>query len=140
MGWAVILVVVGALVAIPYVYLTRQEAGGAQTALAVADQANDVAAESALTTAAAVAQSWLATNASLQGFGPAQASTEEPSIAWDAAAAQAGHVSIRGADAASVVLVTQGAAGPLCIAVNGGVLTYGHADAANAAQCAGRAW
>lgn len=140
-GWVVILVVVGALVAVPYVFMMRGETDGAKTAVDAASRASDVGAETTLTDALRVAQTWYATNGSLQGFGPAQAATEEPQTPWDASpTAEVGHVSIRGADASSVVLVTMGSSGPLCVSLSSGRAGYGHVDAANASQCAGVSW
>jgi hypothetical protein len=139
-GWVVILLVVGALVAVPYVFMTRQEANDAQTAVAAGGRANDVAAQADLVNATTVAQAWFATNGTLQGFSPTEAAAQEPSIVWDAAAAQPGHVSVRGADATSVVLVTLGAGGPLCVGIIDGAVTRGRADAATAAQCTDQGW
>jgi hypothetical protein len=140
-GWVVVLAVVGALVAIPYVFMTKQEANDAQTAVGAASRASDVAAETSLTDAIRVPQTLFVSDGSLTGFSPQQAAAEEPQIRWGSTpTAVAGTISIRGADASSVALVTLGATGPLCIAFDGGVVTYGHADAANASECAGTSW
>jgi hypothetical protein len=141
LGWVITLVVVGALVAIPYVFMTKQEANDAQTAVGAASQASDVATESTLTDAIHVVQSLFVADGTLEGLTPAQAAAEEPQVPWgNASPASPSVVSIRGADATSVALVTMGATGPLCIAFSNGAVTYGHADAANAAQCAGAGW
>jgi hypothetical protein len=140
-GWVIVLVVVGSLVAIPYVFMTKQGANDAQTAVAAAGRASDTAAEATLTDATHVVQTVFVSNGTLTGFSPAEGAAEEPQIHWGTASPSAPDVvSIRGADATSVALVTMGATGPLCIAFNDGVVTYGHAEAANAAQCPDAGW
>lgn len=140
-GWIVALAVVGALVAVPYVFLGRSEVKQAQQGIGAADQATDAQAEVLLMDAAQGAKIYFVDQGSMAGYGPTQASTFDPSTPVDASpTATSGHVSIRGADATSVVLVTKGAAGPLCIGMTGSVLSFGRVDAASAAQCTGTAW
>ena len=87
------------------------------------------------------AKVYFAEQGTMAGYGPAQSAAFDPSIPVDASpTATSGHVSIRGVDATSAVFVTKGGAGPLCIGLTGGVLSFGRADAASAAQCTGTAW
>jgi hypothetical protein len=140
-GWAGVFVVVAILVWVPYSLLTRHRAPPVDQNVLAIDKAKDTSAEVTLTDAAEVAQTWYEGSGSLQGFTPATATAQEPQTHWNASpTALVGSISIRGADATSVVLVTKGS-GPLCIAVNTtGKVTYGHVDAANAVQCAGASW
>jgi hypothetical protein len=140
-GWVIVLVVVGSLVAIPYVFMTKQGTNDARTAVAAASRASDAATEATLTDAIHAVQTVFVSNGTLTGFSPAEGAAEEPQIHWGTAIPSApGVISIRGADAASVALVTTGATGPLCIAFSDGVVTYGHAEAANAATCPDAGW
>ena len=140
-GWIVAVVVLGAVVAIPYVYLGRSEVKSAQQGLGAASQASDAQAETLLMSAAQGAKVYFAEQGSMAGYGPAQSAAFDPTIPVDTSpTATAGKVSIRGADATSAVFVTKGGAGPLCIGLTGGVLSFGRVDAANAAQCTGTAW
>jgi hypothetical protein len=139
-GWGLVFILVAILVWVPYSLLTRHHPPAKDQNLAAIDQATDASAQVTLTGALEVAQTWFTTNGSLQGFTAATATAEEPATHWDASpTAEAGHVSIRGADATSVVLVTKGA-GPLCVALNAGRVTYGHVDATSATQCTGAGW
>jgi hypothetical protein len=140
-GWAGVFVVVAILVWVPYMMLTRHRPPPVDQNIAAIDRAEDTSAEVTLTDAVEVAQTWYASNGTLQGFTPAVATAQEPDTHWDASpTAESGAISIHGADATSVVLVTKGA-GPLCIAVNAtGTVTYGHVDASSAAECTGAAW
>jgi hypothetical protein len=140
-GWIVALLILGALVAVPYVFLMRSDVQQAQQGLGAAAQATDAQAETLLMNVAQGAKVYFAEQGSMAGYGAAQASTFDPSMPVDSSpVATSGTVSIRGADATSVVLVTKGGAGPLCIGITGGALTYGRVDAASAAQCTGTAW
>ncbi len=99
-GWGVVLVVVGVLVAIPYTLLGRHEADTAEQGIQAIGQANDVSAEASLTNALQGAKVWLAEQGSLVGYGVTQATDFDPQTKYDASAtAEAGVVSIRGADA-----------------------------------------
>ena len=139
-GWAVVFVVVAICVWVPYSLISRHHKPAPDQNVEAIDKATDTSAEVTLTDAVEVAQTWYATNASLAGFTPAAATAQEPDTHWGASpTAEAGKVSIRGATTDSVVLVTKGA-GPLCIAINGGRVTYGHVDAVSATQCAGSGW
>lgn len=140
-GWAIAILVVGVMIAVPYVWMGRQDVKDAQTGLQAVDKAKDTQGEVLLTTAAAGAREYVAEHGSMTGYGPAASQAFDPSIPVDAApTASQGTVSIRGADATSVVLVTRGGAGPLCLGVSDAALTYGRVDAASAAQCTGTAW
>lgn len=140
-GWIVALVVLGALVAVPYVYLGRSDVTQVQQGVVAAAQAEDVQAETLLTTAAQGAQVFFVEQGSMAGYGPTQASAFDPQTPFDTSpTATPGHVSIRGADATSVVLVTRGGSGPLCVGLTAGVVSFGRVDAASAAQCTGAAW
>lgn len=140
-GWIVAFVVLGAVVAVPYVYLGRSEVKQAQQGLGAVSQANDAQAETLLMTAVQGAQVFFTEQGSLAGYGPAQVTAFDTSTPVDASStATVGRVSIRGADATSVVLVTKGGSGPLCVGLTAGVLSFGHIDAPNAAQCTGTAW
>ena len=140
-GWIVAVVVVGALVAVPYVYLGRSDVKQAQQGLDAASQANDAQAETLLMSAAQGANVYFAEHSSMVGYGPAQSAAFDPTIPVDTSpTATTGKVSIRGADATSAVFVTKGGSGPLCIGLNAGVMSFGRVDAANAARCTGTAW
>jgi hypothetical protein len=140
-GWIIAVVVAGALVAVPYVFLGRTEVKQAQQGIGAAAQATDASAETLLMNAAQGAKVYFAEQGSMTGYGPAQSTAFDPSIPVDASpVATSGHVSIRGADATSAVFVTKGGSGPLCIGLTGGVLSFGRVDASNAAQCTGTAW
>jgi hypothetical protein len=140
-GWIVTLAVVGALVAVPYVFLGRGEVEQAQRGLAVVQQGNDASAEALLTTAYQGAKVYFAEQGTLAGYGPTQASAFDPQTRFDMSlTATSGVVCIRGADATSVVLVTRGGSGPLCVGLSGDALSFGHVDAANAGLCTGAAW
>ena len=140
-GWIVALAVVGALVAIPYVFIGRSEVQQAQQGIGAAAKATDAQAEVLLMDAAQGAKIYFTEQGSMAGYGAAQATTFDPSTPVDSSpTATSGTVSIRGADATSVVLVTKGGAGPLCIGLTGGALSFGRVDAASAAQCTGTAW
>jgi hypothetical protein len=153
---AVMAIIVGAVWAVPMVFLQHEEAdraadliggsaahapaGGAGAATAPADPvgaSNDVRAQADLANAVVVAQTYFAENGSLGGFTPQVASGLEPSITFTAGAASSGAVSIRGVTATSVVLVTTTARGPLCAAVDSGAVSRGRVDAQSPAQCAG---
>jgi hypothetical protein len=137
----VVLALVGAAVAAAYTFMGKQEVDGAQTAIGQVGKADDASAEVTLTSALTGAQSWWAENATMEGYGPTPAAAFEPDIAFDASStAEAQHVSIRGADATSVVLVTLGGTGPLCVGLTNGVVSYGRVDASSAAQCVGTSW
>jgi len=140
-GWIVALLVLGALAAVPYVFLMRGDVQQAQQGIGEAARATDAQAETLLMDAAQGAKVYFAEQSSMTGYDAAQAATFDPSTPVDQSPiARSGTVSIRGADATSVALVTQGGAGPLCIGLTGGVLSFGRVDAASAAQCAGTAW
>jgi len=140
-GWAVILVVVGSLVAIPYVFMARKEADTARTGIDAIGQANDAAAQLQLKNALVGAQTWYAEQGTLEGFSAAQATAFDPQTPYDEnGAATTGRVSVRGVGADTVVFVTKGGAGPLCAALNAGSVTYGSVDAASALQCSGTGW
>jgi hypothetical protein len=140
-GWAVVLFVVGSLVAIPYVFMTRKEAETAQTGIDAIGRANDTSAQLSLKNALVGAQTWYAEQGTLMGYGVAQATQFDPQARFDASGvATAGSVSIRGVGPATVVFVTKGGAGPLCAALNAGSVTYGNVDAASATQCSGTGW
>jgi hypothetical protein len=140
-GWGVVLVVVGVLVAIPYTLLGRHEADTAEQGIQAIGKANDVSAEASLTNAMQGAKVWLAEQGSLVGYGVTQATDFDPQTKYDASAtAEAGVVSIRGASPSSVVLVTKGGTGALCAALTDGAVTYGRVDAGSAAQCTGTSW
>jgi hypothetical protein len=140
-GWAGVFIVVAILVWVPYSLLTRHRPPPVDQNLLAIDKTKDTSAEVTLTDAVEVAQTWYASNGTLLGFTPAAAIAQEPDTRWNASTtATSGVISIRGADATSVVLVTKGA-GPLCIAVNStGAVTYGHVNATSAAECTGAAW
>jgi hypothetical protein len=140
-GWAVVLFVVGSLVAIPYVFMTRKEVETAQTGIDAIGQANDVSAQLSLKNALVGAQTWYAEQGSLMGYGAAQATAFDPQTPYDEAGiATSGRVSVRGVGPDTIVFVTKGGAGPLCAALNAGSATYGTVDAASAAQCSGTGW
>jgi hypothetical protein len=141
LGWAIALVVVGVMIAVPYVWMGRQDVKDAQQGLQAVDQARDTQAETLLTSAAEGAREYVAEHGSMAGYGPAASQAFDPSIPVNASpTASQGTVSIRGADATSVVLVTKGGSGPLCLGVSDAASTYGRVDAASAAQCTGSAW
>jgi hypothetical protein len=141
LGWVVAFLILGALIAVPYVFLGRKDAEQAQQGSAVVARANDASAEVLLTTAYQGAKVYFAEQGTFVGYGPTQASAFDPQTSFDASpTARREHVSIRSADATSVVLVTEGGSGPLCVGLNGDVLSFGRADAANAAGCTGTAW
>src|SRR4029077_18031402 len=137
-GWGVVLVVVGVLVAIPYNLLGRHEADTAEQGIQAIGQASDVSAEASLTNALQGAKVWLAEQGSLVGYGVTQATHLDPQAKYDTSeTAEAGVVSIRGATPSSIVLVTKGGTGALCAALSDGAVTYGRVDAGSATQCAG---
>ena len=140
-GWGVVLVVVGVLVAILYTLLGRNQADTAEQGITAIGQANDVSAESSLTNALQGAKVWLAEQGSLVGYGVTQATDFDPQTKYDTSAtAEAGVVSIRGASPTSIVLVTKGGTGALCAALTNGAVTYGRVDAGSATQCSGTGW
>lgn len=140
-GWGVVLVVVGVLVAIPYTLLGRHEADTAEQGIQAIGKANDVSAEASLTNAMQGAKVWLAEQGSLVGYGVTQATDFDPQTKYDTSAtAEAGVVSIRGATPTSIVLVTKGGTGALCAALTDGAVTYGRVDAGSATQCTGTGW
>jgi hypothetical protein len=140
-GWIVALVVLGALVAVPYVFLMRSDVDQAKQGLGAVAQANDAQAETLLMNAAQAATVFFAEQGSMAGYGPTQAFAFDPQTPFDTSSTAApGRVSIRGADATSAVFVTKGGSGPLCVGLTAGLLTFGRVDAANAAQCPGAAW
>jgi hypothetical protein len=140
-GWVVITVILGSLAAIPFVLMMRSEGAADETAVAQIPKATDVQAETMLTDAIRGAQTAFAEQQTLVGYGPSQAAEFDPQTRYDASpTAETGIVSIRGGSATGVVMVTKGGTGPLCIAMNAGVVSYGHADAASGAQCAGTEW
>jgi hypothetical protein len=88
--------------------------------------------------AAVAADGYFANSGSYAGFTPTTAAAEEPSINWTIGAAVVGSVSIRGADATSVALVTKDASGAIqCVGLTSGVKTTGTQDAQSAAGCTG---
>ncbi len=136
-----VMAVVGAIVAVPFVFMGRAETDDARTALKAVDQANDAGAEVLLTNAVRGAQVWLAENGTLEGYGPQEAVAFDPQATYDTSpVAQANHVSIRGVGPQTVVLVTMGGGGPLCVSMTGQVVGYGRTDASAASQCSGTAW
>jgi hypothetical protein len=140
-AWIVAIAMAGAVIAMPYVWMGRQEVKDAQTGIQAVGQAKDAQGETLLMSAAEGAKEYVAEHGSMAGYGPAQSQAFDPSIAVNASpVATQGAVSIRGADATSVVLVTHGGAGPLCLGVTDGALSYGRVDAASAAQCTGTSW
>ena len=140
-GWIVAILVAGAVIAVPYVWMGRQDVKDAEQGLQAVDKAKDAQAETLLMTAAEGAKEYVAEHGSMAGYGPAQSQAFDPSIPVNGSpVAVQGSVSIRGADATSVVLVTQSGAGALCLGVSDAALTYGRVDAASAAQCTGAAW
>jgi hypothetical protein len=140
-GWVVVLFVVGSLVAIPYVFMARQEADTAQTGIDAVGQANDASAQLSLKNALVGAQTWYAEQGTLTGYGVTQAIQFDPQAKFDAAGvATAGSISIRGVGPATIVFVTKGGTGPLCAAMTAGSVTYGTVDAASADQCSGTGW
>jgi hypothetical protein len=137
--WVVGALVVIATVVVAAVYVTagRQEAKHGQQAVGEISKASDVEGQALLASALPSAQTYFAENGSLSGFGPAAATSFEPSLRYGTGAATSGQISIRGVTPTSVVLVTVTQRGPLCAAFNNGVVSYGRVDAQSAAQCAG---
>jgi hypothetical protein len=101
--------------------------------------AQDTAAESALQSAAIAAKTASAETGSYAGLTAAVAAQTEPSIQWtDGAPASVGQVSIRGASASGVVLVTKADSGDvLCMGLTPTGQTQGKQDATSAAACTG---
>ncbi len=89
-GWGVVLVVVGVLVAIPYTLLGRHEADTAEQGIQAIGQANDVSAEATLTNALQGAKVWFAEQGSLAGYGVTQATDFDPQTKYDTSATAPG--------------------------------------------------
>ena len=134
-----IVVAAGLAVGFPLWMLTRGAEQPGESAGAGVSQAEDLRADALLVGAIGVAHSYFASNGSFEGFTPQVASQLEPSYTWTAdPTASPAAVSIRGATATSVVLVTQGGSGrPLCLATEGGEIWRGTTDARSAADCTG---
>jgi hypothetical protein len=113
--------------------------GNAEQGLETADTARDLAAQNDLQTASVVASNFFATSGSYEGFTAATAKGLEPAIHWvDGGPATVHQVSIRGADASGVALVTKAESGNiLCIGQTAGGQTQGNTDAESAADCTG---
>lgn len=138
--WIVVAVaVVGVIVAVPFVFMGREEAKNVEQGLDAADQASSASAQVALTQATRVAEVYFAEQGQFTGFDSQVAALADPGLTWTMGGpATAGAVSIRGVTPTSIVLVTGiDGGGVLCVADNGGTLVYGRQDAATAAQCTG---
>lgn len=131
-GGVVVLVLAGVLVSTGCVQAAQQQVNQI-------DPAQDTASQATLIQAANAARTATAETGSLADFNAAAAQAVEPSLVWtDNAAAAAGQISIRGASADGVVLVTKSGSGNvLCIALSSAGQTMGKQDAASAAQCTG---
>ncbi len=101
--------------------------------------AEDVQAQSDLQSAAVAAKTFYAGSQTYASFDSAAARATEPSLAWtDGGPAAKGAISIRGASAAGVVLVTRSAAGHVfCMAVLATGQSEGRQDAQTTADCSG---
>lgn len=133
-------IVVAAALAIgfPLWMLTRGAERTAETAGAGVDRAEDLRADALLVGAISVAQSHYASSGSFEGFTPQAAAQLDPSFTWNAdPVASPGAVSIRGAGASSLVLVTRGGSEPLCLATESGQIWKGTTDARSPAECTG---
>ena len=137
--WAIV-AIIAVLGAAPFVWMAKAHTDSAQQAVGAIDTANDAAAKVLLTNAIRSAQVYFAENGSLAGFGPAAASSFDPSVVYTTGPAVKDQVSIRGVTDTSAVFVSLGGSGPLCVAMNGDVVTYGSADASAASRCAGASW
>ena len=137
---------------VPIMFLSKKQAelvtavapvgatSAAQAGAAPADpvgKARDVQAQSLMNSAIQVAQVWYASNGSFAGFGPEQASQDEPSITFTTGPAASGAVSMRVTPDSVVMVTLSGTGGPLCAAATGNVVSYGRVDAPAAAQCTG---
>lgn len=130
--------VVGIIAATGFVYLGRSQTDGAKRDLQEVDTARSAGAQSTLAAAIQTAQLYFSEESTFTGFTPEAATAREPSIAWNAGPALANQVSIRGASATGVALVTSTAPGTFaCVAANGPAVTYGTQDAAAPADCTG---
>jgi hypothetical protein len=129
--------VAGIVVIVPFVFAGRKEAKHGQDALGQVDRAKHVSAQATLETAIRAARGYFVENGTYQGFGPSAASIWDPAVRYTTGPAAPGVVSIRGVTPTSLVMVTSTGTAYLCIAQNGGVVTYGRADARTAAACTG---
>jgi hypothetical protein len=140
-GWWIIAVVAGVLMAIPWVIQLRAEGEGAEAGVDAIAQVNDTQAQLAITNAIRAAQEHFAETATLSDWTPQLAQGFDPAMTYNTApTAGAGVVSMRVAGPDGVVFVTMGGSGPLCAALRGDIVTYGHADAASPDACADPQW
>jgi hypothetical protein len=118
------------------VLMGRSQTDEAKRDLRHVDTARGAQAQSTLATAIEAAQLYFSEEGTFAGFTPEVASAREPSIVWTVGSAAVGRVSIRGASATGVALVTSTAPGTFaCVAANGPSVTYGTQDAAAPAAC-----
>jgi hypothetical protein len=138
-SWLLMIValIAGALVVVPFALAGRQEAGHDRQAIEQWNKARDLRAQARLRTAVRGASSYLAENGTLDGFDPEHASSFDPSIRYTSAAPTPSTVSIRGVSQTSVVLVTSTGSAYLCVALSGGVVSFGRTNAMTAGDCTG---
>ena len=122
--WAIV-AVVAVLAAVPFMLMARHETSSTQEAVDQIDTAKDASAKLLLANAIQNAEVYFAENGSLAGYGPDVARSFDPSAVYTTGPAAKDQVSIRGASATSIVMVTLGGSGPFCAAVNANVVTYG---------------
>ena len=128
----------GIIAAAGLVLVGRSQTDKAERDVRQIDTARSAEAQSTLAAAIQTAQLYFSEEATFAGLTPEVASAREPSIVWTAGPAKADQVSIRGASATGVALVTSTAPGTFaCVAVNGPAVTYGTQDAAAPAACTG---
>lgn len=139
-GIWVIVAVIAVLGALPFVLMMRSDVDSAEQAVGAIDTANDAQAKVILTNAVRGAQVYFAENGTLTGYGVDAARLFDPTVVYSAGPARQGQVSIRGVGSTTAVLVSLGGSGPLCVAVNGDIVTYGFVDASSAAECSGSSW
>jgi hypothetical protein len=128
----------GLIAAVGFVLVGRSQTDEAKRDLRQIDTARSAEAQGTLAAAMQTAQLYFSEEGTFAGFTPEAASAREPSIAWTAGPAMADQVSIRGASATGIALVTSTAPGTFaCVAANGPAVTYGTQDAAAPAACTG---
>jgi hypothetical protein len=128
----------GLIAAAGFVLVGRSQTDEAKRDLMQIDTARSAEAQGTLAAAMQAAQLYFSEEGTFAGFTPEVASAGEPSITWTTGPATANQVSIRGASATGVALVTSAAPGTFaCVAANGPAVTYGSQDAATPTACSG---
>ena len=131
-----LVLVAGIIAAAGFVLVGRSQTDEAKRDVQQIDTASSAQAQSTLAAAIQTAQLYFSEEGTFVGFTPEVATAREPSIAWNAGPSTVNQVSIRGASATGIALVTSTSPGAFsCVAADGPAVTYGTRDAATPAAC-----